>query len=232
MTATTAVPPLRIAVLGAGGRAGRAITTTATSRGHAVTAIVRDPDRHRDLGGPDVTVVAGDGLDAASTARAAAGAQALVSAVTPFTAPPASFDGFDTGFYARIADTLTHAARDAGIGRVVVVGLFATLHTPDGGLVADDPGLFPEALRPFAHAHAAAIERLRTTAAGLDWLVLAPPPTLGPDAPGGGRYVLGDENMDASRWEAPLSYADLATAVVDQITQPTRHREHVAVYGT
>ncbi|WGP06180.1 NAD(P)H-binding protein [Bacillus subtilis] len=227
---TPLTPP--VAILGAGGRAGRAITSTAVARGHAVTAIVRDPARHTDLHQVGVTVVAGDALDPASISIAAAGAQVLVSAVTPFTAPPATFDGFDTGFYARVADTLARAAEKNLIERVVVIGLFATLHTGGGGPVADDPDLFPPTLRPFADAHAAGVDRLRESGAGLDWLVLAPPPALGADAPSSGRYVLGDGTADPGRWETLLSYGDLATAVLDQIEQTTRRRELVAVYGT
>ncbi|MGW4698416.1 NAD(P)H-binding protein, partial [Kitasatospora cineracea] len=39
----------RIVVFGAGGRVGRAAVAEAVRRGHAVTAVVRDPDRHPEL---------------------------------------------------------------------------------------------------------------------------------------------------------------------------------------
>lgn len=229
---TSASSPTRIAVLGAGGRAGQAIVAEAVSRGHEVTAIVRDPERHSDLRHPNVTMVAGDGLNPPSIVQAATGAQALVSAVTPFTAPPSSFEDFDHDFYAQIAETLTHAADRAQAGRVVVVGLFATLRTTDGALVADQPELFPESLRPFAHAHAAGIERLHSTGTGLDWLVLAPPPALAQEVPSTGRYVLGNDTMNPQKWQSPLSYVDLAIAILDEVDHPTRRRELVAVYGS
>ncbi|MGQ4433313.1 NAD(P)H-binding protein [Streptomyces sp. SAS_260] len=38
----------RIVVLGAGGRAGRAVTAEALGPGHEVTAVVRDPARFPD----------------------------------------------------------------------------------------------------------------------------------------------------------------------------------------
>lgn len=229
---TTTHQAIRIAVLGAGGRAGRAITSEAVHRGHHVTAIVRDPARHRDLAEQNVLVTAGDALDADSIVRAASGAGALVGAVTPFTAPPASFEGFDTAYYVHIADALTRAAAEIGIARAVEVGLFATLRTPDGRLVLDDPDLFPEALGPFARAHAAGADRLRETGRDLDWLVLAPPPALSPGAPSRGSYQLGDDTLDLQRHHLPLSYKDLAVAVLDQIDRPTRHQELTAVYGS
>lgn len=175
---------------------------------------------------------AGDALDPASITGATADAAALVSAVTPFTAPPASFEGFDTGYYSRVVETLEATAAGTGVERLVMISLFAALRTPAGGLVADDPAQFPEALRPFALAHHRGIDRLHETGAGLDWLALAPPPMLHPDAPATGRYLLGDHTLDPRLAQAPLSYTDLATAVLDQIEHPTRHREHVAVYGT
>jgi putative NADH-flavin reductase len=229
---TTTHQAIRIAVLGAGGRAGRAITSEAVHRGHYVTAIVRDLARHRDLAEQNVTVTAGDALDADSIVRAASGARALVSAVTPFTAPPASFGDFDTGYYVRVADCLTRAAAEIGIARVVEVGLFAILRTSDGRLVSDEPDLFPEALVPFARAHAAGADRLRETGRDHDWLILAPPPALSPEVPSRGSYRLGDDTLDLQRSNMPLSYNDLAVAVVDQIDRPTRRQELTAVYGT
>lgn len=228
---TSTLHASRIAVLGAGGRAGRAITSEAARRGHHVTAVVRDPQRHRDLTEQNVAVTAGDALDPDSIVRAASGARALVSAVTPFTAPPASFENFDTGYYVRVADSLAYAAARVGITRVVEVGLFAILRTADGALVLNNPDLFPEALAPFARAHAAGVDRLRETGRDLDWLVLAPPPPLGLEVPSRGRYLLGDDTLDPQRRTSPLSYNDLAAAVVDQIDEPTRHRELAAVYG-
>jgi putative NADH-flavin reductase len=44
----------RVAVLGAGGRAGRAIVREAARRGLPVVAVVRDPRRHADLATEDI----------------------------------------------------------------------------------------------------------------------------------------------------------------------------------
>lgn len=233
MTSETSAPaPLKIAVLGAGGRAGRTITAEATARGHSVTSVVREPQRHLDLQGDHVTLVAGDALDTVSMATTVSGCAAIVSAVTPFTAPPASFDDFDTTYYERVADTLITTATTMSVTRVVVISLFATLDLPGGGKVLDDPALFPPQLRPFAAAHAAGTERLKLSGGAVDWLSLAPPPQLTADTPATRTYRLGDHTADTTALATPLSYADLAVAVIDQIEQPTRHREHVAVYGT
>jgi uncharacterized protein (DUF1778 family) len=46
-----------------------------------------------------------------------------------------------------------------------------------------------------------------------------------------GRYRLGTGTVERESWIAPLAYADLAEAVLDEIDRPTRHREHVAIYA-
>lgn len=217
--------------MGAGGRAGRAISAAAVSRGHDVSAVVRDIHRHPGLSGDRISLLPGDALDPECVARAGVGSTAIVSTVTPFTAPPASFDGFDLGYYERVAAALAEGAERAGVGRLVVIGLFATLRTPDGGLVFDDPALFPEALRPFARAHLRGVERLRALGSAVDWLVLAPPPGLSTDVEPTGRYRLGTGTVEPEGWLARLAYVDLAEAVLDEIDRPTRHRDHVAVYA-
>ncbi|WP_163544709.1 NAD(P)-dependent oxidoreductase [Occultella kanbiaonis] len=229
---TTPVPSQRLAVLGAGGRTGRAITAAATARGHQVTAVIRNPSRHTGVTRPGVTVVAGDALDAASLTAATVGADAILSAVTPFTAPPASFDDFDLGFYRRVMDSILTSARANGISRIICVGLFATVQSADGGLVADDERLFPPFLRPFAAAHVAGVTHLREHGGRVDWLVLAPPANLTVGASATGGYRLGGSTLDPASGVLPLSYADLAVAILDQVDHPTRHREHLAVYGT
>lgn len=222
-------PRLRIAVLGAGGRAGRAAVEEAHARGHRVVAIVRDPQRYPDLARERITVVRGDALDPGSVVAATAGCDAIVAAVTPFTAPPDSFEGFDASYYERVADGLI-AAGQGGARRILVVSLFATLDLPDGRPVFDDSRAFPAELRPFAAAHAAGTARLTASDPDVDWLALAPPPQLIPGGPRTGHYRLGDHTVDLAT-EASLSYADLAIAILDEIERPTRHREHIAVSG-
>ncbi|MEV8517386.1 NAD(P)H-binding protein [Dactylosporangium sp. NPDC051484] len=219
---------MRIAVFGAGGRAGRAITAEAVLRGHEVSALVRRVPPHADLASPSVTVTRADVTDPGEVARAAAGCAALVSAVTPASSPQAlaRLDASDTAdYFAKAADALL-AARPA---RLVVIGLFATLHTPGGGLVLDDPSAFPPPLRPFALAHLAGLRRLEAGPADVDWAVLTPTAGLRHEGARTGRYRLGGETVPAE--DAPLSYVDLAVAVLDEIESPTVHRRRASVFG-
>ncbi|GAB6903292.1 NAD(P)-dependent oxidoreductase [Kineosporia succinea] len=227
-------PDSPVVVTGAGGRAGRAVVAEAIRRGVRVVAVVRDPARAADLHRDGVRVVAGNALvparltPAALHLRPASPPRAWVTAITPFSTPPDDFEGFDSSFYRRAHRAALEAARRTGTGRLVVVGLFATL-THRGRPVLDDPSLFPPRLRPFARAHAAGLETLRDEAGDIDWLTLAPPPLLSDSAPVTGAYRLGDGTLDPRAGSA-LSYTDLAVAVLDEIEKPTRHREQVAIY--
>ncbi|MCE0535257.1 NAD(P)H-binding protein [Kineosporia rhizophila] len=222
-----------LVVTGAGGRAGRAVVAEAVRRGRPVVAVVRDPARAADLSGAEgVRVIAGNALAPARLTPARLGLTTApagwVSTVSPFTAPPASFEGFDPGFYSKVGRAALDSLEAAGGERLVVVGLFATL-SHAGGRVLDDAALFPPTLRPFAEAHAAGVQTLDEEAGELDWLVLAPPPLLSAEAASTGGYLLGDHRFDPGRAGAALSYADLAVAVLDEVERPTRHREQVAV---
>ncbi len=105
-----------IVVLGAGGRAGRAVTAEALGRGHEVTAVVRDPARYPDLAAPGVSVVRGDVTDAGSVRETAGGAVAAVHAVSPFSGPEQGFDALDPGFFVKAADALLAGLAGAGCG--------------------------------------------------------------------------------------------------------------------
>ncbi|WP_370940637.1 NAD(P)-dependent oxidoreductase [Amycolatopsis sp. cg13] len=179
----------------AGGRAGLAIVAKALRRGRPVLGVVRDPARHSALAalGEGVTVVAGDLTDSDSvTAVLPDEVAALVNAVTPFTAPPESFENFDPDYYVRLVENLAKAARGS---RVIEIGLAAWQEQ-----------------------------------AAMDWLVVTPPPGLSLEAPTTGEYRIAGDVLDSQAAAIPLSYADLATAVLDQIDQPTMSRQQVTVY--
>lgn len=220
-----------VAIFGAAGRAGRAVTAEARRRAHQVTAVVRDPEKHRGLAAAGVKFVRGDVTDARAVSAIVAGHDAVVHAVSPASGPEAlaNLDHFDQAFFIHAADALLTSLAGAGVPRLVAIGLFANLRNDQGDLLLNDPAAFPAALRPFALAHTAGLDRLRTADTAVDWLMLTPPPGLRPDGERTGRYRIGGETLppDAS---PDLSYADLAVAVVDEIETPRHHRTRVSVF--
>ena len=204
-----------IIVFGAGGRAGRPIVAEAARRGHTVTAVVRDPAKYPDLGAAGVTVVAGDVTDAASVAALARGHDVAVNTAA----------AMDEGHFVAAARALIAGLDTAGVGRLVAVGIGGALEVEPGVAAHDTDGL-PEEARAFSRGHAAQLPLLR--ASDLDWIVLAPPLLFLDEGAGTGAYRLGDGPRAIPGADA-FAYADLALALVDQATAPTRSREMVAV---
>jgi hypothetical protein len=204
-----------IIVFGAGGRAGRPTVAEAARRGHSVTAVVRDPAKYPDLGAGGVTVVAGDVTDAASVAVLAAGHDAAVNAAAVVD---------DDNHFVAAAEALIAGLGTAGVRRLVAVGIGGALEVAPGVAAHDADGL-PEEARAFSRNHAAQVPVLR--ASDLDWVVLAPPLVFLDQGPGSGAYRLGGAQVIPGA--DAFAYADLALALVDEATAPTRSRELVAV---
>src|SRR4051794_29799351 len=74
---------MNVTVFGATGGVGSQVVEQLRSRGHSVTALVRNPSKVPSSWGDDVTVVTGELNDAAAVDRAVQGADAVVSALGP-----------------------------------------------------------------------------------------------------------------------------------------------------
>ncbi|TDU89365.1 hypothetical protein EV138_2929 [Kribbella voronezhensis] len=202
----------RVLVFGAGGRAGRAVVEEARSRGHEVTAVVRDPSRYADLPG----LVAGDVTSAADVERLSKGHDAVVAAV---------YDGAGTdpaAFFTSAAGSLVDGLTKADVPRLLWVGLASILPTESGALLMDTPS-YPQEYRSFYLAHAAAANVFGVSA--LDWVSIAPAGDfnhVNPARTGNYRVLPADAtNL--------ISYADFAIALLDEIDRPAHHRGKLGV---
>ncbi|TQS25550.1 NAD(P)-dependent oxidoreductase [Microbispora sp. KK1-11] len=204
---------MNIVVFGAGGRAGRQAVAEARRRGHQVTAVVRDPAGHGDLG--DVRVVAGDVTDPVSIERAAAGHDAAISAAADLSAAPHAF--FTTS-----ARALSTGLAKAGVPRLVVVGLASVMPGASGAPLMDEPG-YPNEYREFFLGHAAGLDELRTC--DLDWAYVAPAGDFDHDGTRTGRYLVADHGDMTSR----ITYADFAIALLDEVEAPRHHRAALSI---
>ncbi|WP_182899139.1 NAD(P)-dependent oxidoreductase [Microbispora sp. H10830] len=204
---------MNIVVFGAGGRAGRQAVAEARRRGHQVTAVVRDPAGHGDLG--DVRVVAGDVTDPASIERAAAGHDAAISAAADLSVAPHDF-------FTASARALSTGLAKAGVPRLVVVGLASVLPGASGAPLMDEPG-YPNEYRAFYLGHAAGLDELRTC--DLDWAYVAPAGDFDHGGTRVGRYLLADHGDMTSR----ITYADFAIALLDEVEAPRHHRAAISI---
>ncbi|MEV4068034.1 NAD(P)-dependent oxidoreductase, partial [Nonomuraea dietziae] len=114
---------MRITVFGAAGAVGSRVVTEALSRGHHVTAVVRDPSRHQQAPTP-ASLGVGDATVPADAARLIAGHDLVITAVRP--APGHEAD------LVTATQTLLSAAHHAAT-RILLVGGAATLTVPGSG---------------------------------------------------------------------------------------------------
>ncbi len=204
---------MRIAVYGATGNIGTQVTAEAARRGHEVTAL----SRHEPAGPlPDgAGWQQGDVNDARAVRQVADQVDTVVSAIGPPRDP-----GSDPAEY---ATTIRGLAGAVGATRLLVVGGAGSLLDSEDRRLADRPD-YPAAYRPEALAQAAALEALRATGPGSEWVYLSPAPEI-TDGERTGGYRVGADHPVGS-W---ISIADFAVAVVDEVEKPAHRRERYTV---
>ena len=190
---------MKIAVLGASGRAGSEITKELASRGHSVLAIARKPEAIPT--GPGVSAVKGDASDADALADLIRGSDVVVSALH-FDVP---------------AETLLSALKTAGVPRLLVTGGAASLEVAPGVRLIDTPE-FPEEWKVFAQGGIAFLDDLRSET-GIDWTFFSPAAVI-EEGPRLGRFRLGtDQLVTDANGESRISFADYAIAMADEVEQ-------------
>jgi putative NADH-flavin reductase len=190
---------MKIAVIGASGWLGGSVLREAQGRGHDVTPLGRAQ--------ADVT-------DADAVARAVAGHDAVVSAVTDRSTD-------DRSIIPAAARGLIAALPHAGVTRVVVLGGGGSLELEPGTRFIDLPG-FPEQYKAEAMAQAEALDLLRRDGGDLQWSYISPPPEHldAGDKRGGYRAEAGDAPVKDADGESRITSGDLAAAVVDELEEP------------
>lgn len=196
---------MKIAVLGASGRAGSEITREAAARGHEVLAIARNPEKIAT--GERITAATGDASDPASLATLIAGSDAVISALH-----------FDV-----TAETLLSAIREAGMPRLLVTGGAASLEVAPGKRLIDTPD-FPEEWKTFAMGGITFLNALRQVD-DVDWTFFSPAALIF-EGPRTGSYRSGgDELVTDDAGESKISFADYAIAMVDELEAHEHSRE-------
>jgi putative NADH-flavin reductase len=201
---------MKIAVIGASGNVGSRISAELVSRGHSVTAIVRDPEKVAARAG--VTPVKGDVMDQAGLARLVTGHDAAISSVRFLGSDPAK---------------LIAAAKESKVGRYLIVGGAGSLEVAPGVRLVTTPG-FPAAYKAEAEAGAAFLDLLRGEKE-LNWTFLSPS-ALFVAGERTGKFRLGtDQLLTASDGKSSISFEDFAVALADEIERPAHLRQRFTV---
>lgn len=205
---------MHVVLIGATGRAGGAILTELTSRGHQVTGIARHADRLPDT----VRKIADDLSDIDRLAASFDGADAIVSAYAP---PPNEPD-----LLPPVTNRLMEAAHKAGVPRLAVVGGCGSLEYKPGVLVVDSDA-WPQQFVPVARAHMQVLEALRSS--HVNWTYFSPPISITPGERTG-KFRLGtDALIKAADGSSSVSFEDYAVALVDELEYPAHERARFTI---
>lgn len=200
---------MKVAVIGASGRAGSRLVSELTSRGHAVTAIARNPEKAPQ--GPLVTLKRGDVGDGAGLTDLLRGHDAVISAVRFLDSDPA---------------TLVAAVRNSGVKRYLVVGGAASLEVAPGVTLLSTPQ-FPAAYKAEATRGAQFLDYLRGVD-DLDWTFLSPSAMID-FGERTGKFRLGKDQLLTNEKGSSISFEDFAVAMVDEIEKPAHVRARFTV---
>ena len=201
---------MKIAVVGASGNAGSRIVTELASRGHAVTAIARHPEKITTQ--PNVTARQGDVLDQAGLAALFAGHDAAISSVHFLDSDPVRLIG---------------AVSESRVARYLVVGGAGSLEVAPGVRLVTIPA-FPAQYKAEAEKGGVFLDLLRQQTE-LNWTFLSPSAlfTAGERT---GKFRLGtDQLLTASDGKSWISFEDFAVALADEIEHPAHIRQRFTV---
>lgn len=207
---------MKIAVVGANGKAGSRITQEALDRGHEVTAIVRDASK---VANRKAKVIEKDVF--ALTAEDLKGFDVVVNAFgAPFGQEHLHVDA---------GNVLIEALKDAPNTRLIVVGGAGSLYVDEAKTlkVVDTPD-FPDFIKPTATNQGKNLEILQGTDS-LSWTFVSPSANFAIGTRTGS-YVKGKDHLLVnSKGESYVSYEDYAIAIIDEIEQPQHIRERFTV---
>ena len=203
---------MKLAVIGANGKAGKLIVKEAVNRGLDVTAVVRGDNTtvaqevlKKDLF--DLTAADLKGFDVVIDAFGAWTEETLPQHSTSLKHLCDILSGTDT--------------------RLIVVGGAGSLYVnPEHTVcVADGPD-FPDVFKPLAAAMAKALGELRAR----KWTYISPAGDFRADGARTGKYILGGEELTLnSKGESMISYADYAIAMVDEAVNGGNIQKRISV---
>lgn len=209
---------MKIAVIGASGKAGQFILKEGIGRGHQVTAVVRDASKLTEKNGAVI--------------------EKSIFDLTSEDLKP--FDVVVNAFGAPLGEEQAHV--DAGHAliealkgtntRAIIVGGAGSLFVDESKTVRviDTPD-FPDMFKPTASGQARNLKELQETS-GITWTFISPSAVFDPEGKRTGSYQTGKDHLLVnSQGDSYISYADYAIAVLDEIEKPQHMNERFTVVG-
>lgn len=200
---------MKIALVGATGRAGSPILQELVRRGHQVTAIVRNPEKVQAQA--NVSPRKGDVFDRDDLTALLTGHDAVISAVHFLQSDPRK---------------LIDAVKASGVKRYLVVGGAGSLEVAPGVMLVSAPE-FPAAYKDEATKGGEFLDLLRQEK-DLDWTFLSPS-ALFFEGPRTGMFRLGKDQLLTNEKGSSISFADYAIALADEVEKPAHSRQRFTV---
>jgi putative NADH-flavin reductase len=201
---------MKIALIGATGFIGSRLLAELTSRGHQVTAIVRNPEKVPQ--GAGVAAKKGDVYDKDGLAALLAGHDAVISSVHYTASDPA---------------VLLAAVKQSGVKRYLVVGGAGSLEVAPGVKLFDTKE-FPAIYLDEARKGGAYLDLLKGES-GLDWTFLSPSALIEPGERTGTFRLGKDQLLVDGNGQSRISAEDYAIALVDELEKPAHSRQRFTV---
>ena len=209
-----------VLLIGATGFVGSAILNELISRGHKVTAIVRDAN---SLAGKEgVEAVVADATNPAELAQLAKGKDAVISAYNPGWKNPRQYEETLENY-----PKIVEGAKRAGVRRLLIVGGAGTLFVAPGVRLVDT-GTLPAEWLPGVKSLGEFYLNTLMKEQDIDWIFFSPAGNLGNMTTGvrTGKYRLGkDDMLFDEKGESFISVEDYAVAMVDELELENHHKE-------
>jgi len=206
---------MKVLLYGASGKAGSRLLRELQTRGHDVTAAVRNnPDRLPT----GIKSTVDDLSNVEQIAKTIAGADAVVSAYGP---PPT-----DTDLLIGVTERQVEAVRKVGTPRLIVVGGAGSLEVAPGVTLLAS-GHLPEAWVPIATSHAKVLDVLKGS--DINWTYFSPAAFFEP-GDRTGKFRLGSDSLIADeKGQSGISMEDYAIALVDELERPAHERARFTI---
>jgi putative NADH-flavin reductase len=211
---------MKIALFGATGHLGQAILEEALSRGHDVTAIVRDPARLAQRN-DRLKIVTGDVSRPSSWIETVRGTDAVVASLS------ARRDGNVDSVPANARVLLDNLPK-AGVKRLLWVGGAGSLEVAPGVRVIDNPQ-FPKEWKPESLAQGQALDVFRAGKGDVEWTYISPAALIEDGERSGTYRVGGDQLLTDANGVSRITVADYAVALLDRVEQHDALRQRITV---
>ena len=212
-----------VVLIGATGFVGSAILNELLTRGHKVTAVVRNAAKLPK--NDNLTAVEEDVANVDAIAAIAKGKDAVISAYNPGWTNP-EIGRLTTENYPKIVE----AVKKSGVARLLIVGGAGTLFVKPGLRVVDSgaiPAEILEAVRTLGNFYL----NYLTKEHDLDWVFFSPAGAFDEKGERTGKFRLGKDDLivDAATGTSHISVQDYAIAMVDELEKPAHHKERFTI---